>query len=81
LTLEGVRLLQIQGTQLILLRPKPSAILRYLVARPGQLVTKAELLKAVWLAAVVSEELLNTYIRDLRKVLEDDPARRDLLKP
>ena len=34
-----------KGTQLVPLRPKPSAILRYLVARPGQLVTKEELLK------------------------------------
>jgi len=61
-----------KGTQLVPLGPKPSAILRYLVARPGQLVTKEELLKAIWPGTRVLEELLNTYIRDLRKVLGDD---------
>jgi len=30
------------------LRPKSFALLRYLAERPGQLVTKDELLEAVW---------------------------------
>jgi DNA-binding winged helix-turn-helix (wHTH) protein/predicted ATPase len=63
-----------RGTQPIALRPKPFAILQYLVERPGQLVTKEELLKAVWPDTCVSEGLLNTYIHDLRAVLGDDPA-------
>jgi DNA-binding winged helix-turn-helix (wHTH) protein len=32
------------GTQLVRLTPKAFAVLRYLVERPGQLVTKDELL-------------------------------------
>ena len=63
-----------RGTQPVSLRPKPFAILQYLLERPGQLVTKKELLKAVWPDTYVSEGLLNTYIRDLRAVLGDDPA-------
>jgi predicted ATPase/DNA-binding winged helix-turn-helix (wHTH) protein len=63
-----------RDTQPVPLRPKPFAILRYLVERPHQLVTKEELLKAIWPDAYVSEELLNTYIRDLRKALRDDPT-------
>ncbi len=62
-----------QGTEPIPLRPKPFAILRYLVENPGRLVTKEELLKAVWSETYVSEGLLHTYIRDLRSVLEDNP--------
>ncbi|MBI3303507.1 MAG: AAA family ATPase, partial [Deltaproteobacteria bacterium] len=56
------------------LRPKPFAILRYLAEHPGRLVTKEELLKAVWPDTYVGEGLLNTYIRDLRRVLGDEPA-------
>jgi DNA-binding winged helix-turn-helix (wHTH) protein len=37
-----------RGTALLPLRPKPFAILQYLVAHPGQLVTKEALLQAVW---------------------------------
>src|SRR5713101_4701619 len=56
------------------LRPKPFAILRYLVEHPDRLVTKEELLKAVWPDTYVGEGFLNTYIRDLRRVLGDEPA-------
>jgi len=62
-----------QGTQLLPLRPKPLAILRYLAEHPHRLVTKEELLKAVWPETCVSAGLLHTYIRDLRQVLGDDP--------
>src|SRR3954452_24251967 len=61
-----------QGTQQLPLRPKPFAILRYLVEHAGHLVSKAELLKAVWPDTYVSEGLLNTYIRDVRRVLGDN---------
>ena len=46
----------------------------YLVEHPDRLVTKEELLQAVWPNTYVSEGLLSTYIRDLRAVLGDDPA-------
>jgi two-component system, OmpR family, response regulator len=37
-----------QGAQAIALRPQSLAMLRYLVAHPGRLVTKAELQQHVW---------------------------------
>ena len=55
------------------LRPKPFAILRYLAEHPHRLVTKEELLKAVWPETCVSAGLLHTYLRDLRDVLGEDP--------
>ncbi len=61
------------GSELVPLRPKPFALLRYLVEQAGRLVTKEELLKAVWPETYVSEGLLKGYIRDLRDVLGDDP--------
>ena len=58
--------------QLVPLRPKTFAVLRCLVEHAGRLVTKEELLKAVWPGTRVSEGILKGYIRDLRAMLGDD---------
>ena len=60
--------------ELVPLRPKPFAVLRYLVENPGRLVTKGELTKAVWPGTYVGESSLKGYIRALREVLADAPA-------
>ena len=59
-------------TEEIPLRPKTFAVLRYLVEHPEQLVTKEELLDAVWAETVVGEDALTGCMRDLRKVLGDE---------
>jgi predicted ATPase/DNA-binding winged helix-turn-helix (wHTH) protein len=51
------------------LRRKPFAILRYLVRNPHRLVSHAEVVEAVWGKIVMSESLLRTHVRDLRRVL------------
>src|SRR5262249_38818654 len=61
-----------RGTQVVPLRPKPFAILRYLVEHPGRLVSKAELLQAIWPDTTVSEGVLKSYIHDLRTVLGEE---------
>jgi predicted ATPase len=53
------------------LTPKAFAVLRHLVAHLGRLVTKNELLDAVWGETIVSEAALASCIRDLRKALGD----------
>lgn len=55
------------------LTPKAFAVLRYLVKHPGRLVTHRELLEALWPETYVQPEILRTYIRDIRKILGDDP--------
>src|SRR5207247_11178479 len=60
------------GGQALALRPKTFALLRYLVEHPGQLLTKAALLEALWPEAMVSEVVLSVCIRELRQVLDDD---------
>ena len=47
-----------RGNHPVALRPKAWALLRYLVERPGTLVTKDELHAAVWGDAVVSDDTL-----------------------
>src|SRR5215475_13061257 len=59
------------GDRLLDLPPKPFAVLRHLVQHAGRLVTKAQLLDAVWADTVVSESVLTTCIRDLRRALAD----------
>jgi DNA-binding winged helix-turn-helix (wHTH) protein/predicted ATPase len=61
------------GPESIKIRPKAFAVLNYLLDRPGQLVTKEELLGAVWPDTFVTDAVLKVTIRELREVLHDDP--------
>jgi DNA-binding winged helix-turn-helix (wHTH) protein/predicted ATPase len=60
---------------LVPLRPKPFALLAYLVAHGGQVVTKERLFEAVWPETVVGEGVLKDYINQIRKTLGDTPHR------
>jgi len=62
-----------RDAELLPLRAKPFAVLAYLAGRPGRLVTRAELVKAVWPDTYVGTAVLRGYIRDLRLTLGDDP--------
>lgn len=53
------------------LRAKTFAILRYLAEHPGRLVSKAELLRAIWGETQVSEDGLRDYIQEIRRALND----------
>src|ERR1044072_758935 len=65
---EGLR----RDTQTIALRPKASAVLKYLVERPGQLITKQQILDAVWPDTFVGDAVLKDCIRQLREALGDE---------
>ena len=56
----------------IALPPKAFDVLACLVRHAGRLVTKRELLDAVWPEAFVEEGILTVHISSLRKVLGDD---------
>jgi len=62
-----------KGRQAIKLRPKAFSVLHYLLGRPGQLVTKDELLEVVWPGTFVGEGVLKVTILQLREALGDDP--------
>jgi DNA-binding winged helix-turn-helix (wHTH) protein/predicted ATPase len=61
-----------RGDDLVSLRPKLFAVLRYLLEHPGRLVPREELRAAVWPATVISESVLRGTIRELRDALGDD---------
>jgi two-component system KDP operon response regulator KdpE len=57
------------------LTPKEFDMLRYLMAHAGLPITHARLLHALWGPEYGGElEYLRTFVRQLRKKLEDDPA-------
>jgi predicted ATPase/DNA-binding winged helix-turn-helix (wHTH) protein len=61
-----------RGSQAIPLRPKPFAVLKYLIEHPGILVTKQRLLNDVWPGTYVSDSVLKDCVRQLRQVLDDN---------
>ena len=52
---------------------KAFAVLHYLVAQAGQLVTKDEFLEVVWSQTYVGEAALAVCIREIRQALGDNP--------
>src|SRR5215467_4630497 len=61
-----------EGSRSIALRSKAYAVLRLLVDRPGQLVTKQQVLDAVWPGTFVTDAVLKDNIRQLREALHDN---------
>ena len=62
-----------RGHDRVALPPKPFEVLCCLVKRAGQLVTKDELLDAVWPNLHVTESSLSVSINAFRVALGDDP--------
>ncbi len=65
------------GARKITLAPKAFSLLRYLAERRGRLVTKDELLDAVWPGVFVGDAVLKVAVREIRQALNDD-AREPL---
>jgi two-component system KDP operon response regulator KdpE len=73
--LDPVRRLVRKAGEPVHLTPKEFDMLRYLMTHAGLPITHARLLHAVWGPEYGGElEYLRTFVRQLRKKLEDDPA-------
>jgi two-component system KDP operon response regulator KdpE len=73
--LDPVRRTVMKGTQLIHLTPKEFELIHLLMMNAGSPIQHSRLLTKVWGAEYGGElEYLRTYMRQLRKKLEDDPA-------
>ncbi len=59
----------------VALRPKTYEVLSYLVTNSGRLVSKDELMKAVWPNVIVTDDSLFQCIAELRRALQDDRQR------
>ena len=63
-----------------MLAPKAFDVLRYLVERPGRLITQHEILEALWPETYVNPELVKKYILGIRKVLGDKPDEPEFIE-
>jgi DNA-binding response OmpR family regulator len=70
-----------RGDRLLSLTPTEFRLLTCLARHPGQALTRAQLLDAVWGydAEVESERVVNVHIRRLREKVELDPGRPTLI--
>jgi TolB-like protein/DNA-binding winged helix-turn-helix (wHTH) protein/Flp pilus assembly protein TadD len=64
----------------IALRPKTFDTFAFLVERHGRLVTKDELLTALWAGVVVTEGTLTHCIEEIRDALGDDPRHPQFIQ-
>ena len=61
------------GGQEVSVEPRVMAVLCYLAQHAGRVVTRDELLDAVWADLVVNEDALTRAVSELRKLFGDDP--------
>lgn len=61
--------------QVVHLRPKTWGVLCLLVANPGQLLSKNDILDTVWDGTAVGDTLPGLSIAEIRHALSDDPQR------
>ena len=73
-----------QGAQVVLRDGEPLAVgqrgvvlLETLLSRPGEVITKSELMDAAWGGAAVEESNLTVQVAALRKALGPSPAGGD----
>ena len=64
-----------RGGQEIWLRPKSSAVLRYLAENPRRLVSKDEIFAALWPNSIVTDDSLVQCISEIRQALHDEAQR------
>jgi DNA-binding winged helix-turn-helix (wHTH) protein/tetratricopeptide (TPR) repeat protein len=61
-----------RGRQDVRITPKSLSVLRVLVERSEEVVTKEELFRTVWADTAVSDAALTSCIQELRQALQDD---------
>jgi DNA-binding winged helix-turn-helix (wHTH) protein/tetratricopeptide (TPR) repeat protein len=61
-----------KGDGRVALQPRPLAVLAYLAARAGQVVSRDELIANVWAGTFVTKAVLKVAVRAIREALADD---------
>ncbi len=62
----------LRDRQEIKLRPKSFEVLKYLVKNNGRLISKDELIQAVWIDTAVTDDSLVQCLKDIRHALHDE---------
>src|ERR1700730_505034 len=71
-TLDLTRGCLLHGQEEIKLRPKSFEALKYLVENNGRLISKDELIHAVWVNTAVTDDSLVKCLKDIRHALGDE---------
>src|SRR5262245_22750628 len=74
LDLEQLELRDASGTT-VALRPQAIAVLVFLARNANRIVTKDELMRAVWPNVIVTDDSLVQCIKEIRRALHDDEHR------
>ena len=69
-----------RGAELIELEPKAFDLLAFLVQHRNRVVSKDDLLQAVWHGRIVSESALTTRLNAVRRALGDDGSAQRLIR-
>jgi len=64
----------------IRLRPKTWRLLALLIRRPGELVTKSEILEEIWEGSVVAEEVISVSVRELRRAFGEQSSGEQFIQ-
>ena len=65
----GSETLRTQSGHSVALRPQAFAVLRYLAEHAGRLVTKDELMHALWPGLVVTDDSLVQCVHEIRRAI------------
>ncbi len=66
--------------QNVVLKPRPLALLTYLMHQRGRVVTKEEVVAEVWGTAAISDAAISTAIRDIRRALNAKDGSSDVIR-
>ena len=69
-----------RGTELVDLEPKAFDLLAFLIRNRDRVVSKDDLLDAIWDGRIVSESAITTRINAVRRALGDDGAAQRLIR-
>lgn len=70
----------LRGTEVISVAPQAFDLLHYLIRNRGRVVSKDELVKAIWNGRAVSDAALTTRINAVRSVIGDTGEMQRLIK-
>src|SRR5258707_1943007 len=68
------------GSELIAIGPKVFDLLLYLVQNRDQVVTRDDLLQAIWQGRIVSESTLTSHVNAVRKAIGDTGKQQRLIR-
>lgn len=66
--------------EVVPLKPRAFALLEFLIANPQRVVTKAEMIEAVWDGRAVSDNAMATAVRDIRRAIGDNDREGGTLR-